>query len=219
MYNKCSFLDIITQGAGILDLYLPDEALADFEQYFHYLTSWKKLLNLTSLNQPQDIAALHFLDSLTIFKVLPSAVSSLLDVGTGAGFPGLVLKIASPNLYVSLLDPNPKKIVFLKRLVAKLGLTDVHFLCSHIQELPYQPFFQHAFDAVIMRGLSLSPQQFSDLALLMNHTAVLIRMLGPKSLMTSFNMRGLGVAAYWAGYLPLVSAYRRVIAYYPLPAQ
>jgi len=214
VYQQSSFMDLLASGARLLDLSLPKTALPIFERYNQYLSSWNLRLNLTSLTKAPDIAVLHFLDSLTVLKVLPPGVSSLLDVGTGPGFPGLVLKIARPGLSLWLLDTDPKKIVFLKQLVAYLGISNVRFLSSPILELPLQAF-KSAFDAVVARALALPSLYLSKISLFLKPSAVLIRMLGPGSLMGSLDIAGFMPVAYWSGYLPFLPVYRRLVALAP----
>ncbi len=213
-YQQSSFTDFIVAGLGILNIRIENDSLAILQEYSEHLTQWNEKLNLTSLHRKADVAVLHFLDSMAVLKVLPFATGSLLDIGSGSGFPGLVLKIAQPRLHVWLLDPDPRRIVFLKSVVAKLRLSDVHFLCIPFQDLSAE-LCGEAFDAVTTRGLSLKSGMVLKIHNFIKPNSFFIRMLGPRSLAEPVSLPGFHVAGYWAGYLPIMAAYRRVIAYSP----
>lgn len=109
---------------------LDDAALKRFAKYADLLVTWNQKINLTAITEPEDIAIKHFLDCLMILKYaeLPQG-ASVIDIGTGAGFPGIVLKIARPDIKLTLLDSLNKRIVFLDALCSELlldGVTTVH---------------------------------------------------------------------------------------------
>lgn len=105
---------------------LSDHQLAQFESYLLLLQEWNKKINLTAVDDDRGIVSIHFNDSLQLSKCMDvSAISSLADVGTGAGFPGLALKIMYPHLNVLLIEVVQKKIEFLDAVIAALGLEDV----------------------------------------------------------------------------------------------
>ena len=210
--DQRSVRSLISAGCRILGVPLSGEALSLFEQYGEFLSKWNRRLNLTSLHAKKDLAVLHFLDSLLVLKTLPLNAQSLLDVGSGAGFPGMVLKIAQPHLNVFLLDPNPRKMVFLKRLSSHLGLAGVYFLPTPIQELPLESF-SRAFHAVVSRALSLREEQMGKIQNLLSCNGLFIRMRGPGSFGDALNSPHFKLASYWAGYLPLLPVYRRVLGY------
>ncbi|MGC9028853.1 MAG: 16S rRNA (guanine(527)-N(7))-methyltransferase RsmG [Desulfomonilaceae bacterium] len=212
--EESSFRSLVSAGSGILGIRLPGFALSVFEQYAEFLLQWNRRLNLTSLQAKKDLAVLHFLDSLTILKLLPLGARSLLDIGSGAGFPGMVLKIAQPQLNVFLLDPNQRKMVFLKNLCAHLQLAGVHFLPTPIQELPLQSYSQ-AFDAVVSRALSLRNEQIREIQELLSCSGLFICMRGPASFGDALKIPYFKLATYWGGYLPFLPVYRRVLGYAP----
>ncbi len=212
--EETSFRSLVSAGSLILGNRLPGVALSLFERYAEFLVQWNSRLNLTSLHANKDLAVLHFLDSLTILKLLPLGARSLLDVGSGAGFPGIVLKIAQPQLNVFLLDPNQRKMVFLKNLCAHLQLAGVHFLPTPIQDIPLELYSQ-VFDAVVSRALSLRDKQTRKIQELLSSKGVFICMRGPGSFGDALNIPHFKLATYWAGYLPLLPVYRRVLGYRP----
>ncbi len=113
---------VLREGGRLLGVSLSDDAASMMIRYIALLRQWGTRTNLTSLTDPVEIAVRHFLDSMTVFKVLPHSFGlRILDIGTGAGFPGMVMKIADQSLHMTLLDKNPKKIVFLKHVAAGAG--------------------------------------------------------------------------------------------------
>ena len=125
-----------------------DAALAQLADYVGLLAKWSKVYNLTAVRQPQQMVTRHLLDSLAVVPFLIEG--SLLDVGTGAGLPGVPIAIARPDLAVTLLDANAKKLRFVRQAVAELRLGNVEVVQARMQE--YQP--GRAFDMVISRAVS-----------------------------------------------------------------
>ena len=106
-----------------INVKLTENQLNQLEKYYEMLVEYNKVMNLTGITEHNQVFLKHFYDSLTIVKNVDlSKITNLLDIGTGAGFPGMVLKIVFPNLKVTLLDSNNKKITFLKELAEKLNL-------------------------------------------------------------------------------------------------
>lgn len=120
------------------------------EEYYNLLIEENKKINLTTITKKEDVYLKHFYDSLTIIKVIDlTKKETLIDIGTGAGFPGLVLKIVFPNLKVTLLDSLNKRINFLNKVIEKLNLTNIKTVNSRIET--YQ---QETFDIVTSRAVS-----------------------------------------------------------------
>ena len=110
--------------------------LKQLSEYYKLLVQWNKKMNLTRIISEEDVYLKHFFDSLTISKVVDfNKVNSLLDFGTGAGFPGLVLKIFYPDVYITLVDSLNKRIVFLNEVISKLGLKKIVALHSRIEDV------------------------------------------------------------------------------------
>ena len=102
---------------------LPANALESFTLYGNLLLEWNEKINLTAIKEPDEIVVKHFIDSLSLLKIInPKAGESLIDVGTGAGFPGMVIKILRPELNVTLLDGHAKRFIFLEDLQNQLGI-------------------------------------------------------------------------------------------------
>jgi len=112
-------------GAAAFGVTLDDGQIESLQEYLRLLGEWNRRFNLTSVRDPQEILIRHFLDSLTCAAVVELPARRLVDVGSGAGFPGLVLKIAFPDLEVTLLDSQAKRLRFVERVASALGLEGV----------------------------------------------------------------------------------------------
>jgi len=124
----------IEEGAAGMGLRLSPEQLKLLGRHVDLLLKWNKSINLTAITDPDEIAEKHVLDSLAVVPVLPSG--SLLDAGTGAGFPGIPIAIARPNLEISLVDSVQKKVAFLKSALAELRLPHVKAYAVRLEGNP-----------------------------------------------------------------------------------
>ncbi len=139
-----------------LGIDLTGNQLISFNTYCEFLKEYNSHTNLTAITDDEGIFLKHFYDSLTFVKALDlNNYETLLDVGTGAGFPGMVLKIVYPHLKVTLLDSNNKKINFLKELVMKLNMKDVDFYQGRAEEFVKNN--REKFDIVTARAVSNLP--------------------------------------------------------------
>lgn len=139
-------------GLAALDASLPAGSVERLAQYLRLLEKWNRVHNLTAIREPEQMVTMHVLDSLSILPHLASA-RSLVDVGTGAGLPGIPLAIARPDLRVTLLDSSHKKATFLEQARLELKLANVTVACERAERWhPAEPF-----DAVVSRA-------FADLA-------------------------------------------------------
>ena len=151
-------LDRLEKGALALGCPLNSAQLERFDIYRAELLNWNLRINLTSITDPVDIEVLHFLDSLTLVAALPirdqrSASLSLLDIGSGAGFPGIPLKIALPDLRVSLLEATGKKAAFMEHIVNVLGLGEVTVLKGRAEDLGRDGDLRESFDVTAVRAV------------------------------------------------------------------
>lgn len=129
--NKQEFINKVEE----LGIKLTEKQLEQLDLYCKFLLEYNSHTNLTAIKEEDQVYLKHFYDSLTFIKAIDvTKYNNLLDIGTGAGFPGMVLKIVFPNLEVTLLDSNNKKINFLKELTMKLGLTKINFYHGRAEE-------------------------------------------------------------------------------------
>lgn len=142
--------------AGKLNINLSDEMLNQLEKYYELLVEWNEKINLTAITDKNEVYLKHFYDSLTLCKVINlNEIDSLCDIGTGAGFPGIVLKICFPHLKLTLVDALNKRINFLKLVCEELGLTDVE--CIHARAEEYAIKNREKFDVVTARAVAALP--------------------------------------------------------------
>lgn len=136
-----------------LNINLTPKQISDLDYYCHFLIEYNQHTNLTAIKEENQVYLKHFYDSLTIVKGLDlSKYHNLIDIGTGAGFPGMVLKIVFPNLNITLLDSNNKKITFLQQLAEKLNLTNINFFHGRAEEFCQKN--RETFEIVTARAVS-----------------------------------------------------------------
>jgi 16S rRNA (guanine527-N7)-methyltransferase len=148
--------EILKREAPQFKLSLTEAQLEAFEIYGRQLVSWNEQVNLTRIIDPTEIARKHFLDSLSIWPVLPPqpAPLSMIDVGSGAGFPGLPLKLIQPNLRLTLLESTGKKTAFLQHLDQTLQLSQVTILTARAEEAGQQPAHREQYDLAVARAVA-----------------------------------------------------------------
>ena len=141
--------------AGLAALGLPTEGVPSLLRYGHLLMETNKVMNLTAITDPADIAALHFLDSAALLTLEDFRDKTVVDVGTGAGFPGLPLKILEPAIHLTLLDSLGKRVQFLERVCQELGLADV--ACVHGRAEEFAAAHRESFDLAVSRAVAALP--------------------------------------------------------------
>jgi len=127
-----------------------------FEVYLHELIEWNNKFNLTSVTDPEEITLRHFEDSLSVLQAIDLKDESVADVGAGAGFPGIPLKIVRPGIRLTLIEATRKKVDFLKHLIKKLGL-DVEVVWGRAEELAKDAKYKGKFDVVVSRAVAKLP--------------------------------------------------------------
>ena len=144
--------DILRGGFSELGLELDGRAAERYRIYYENLEETNKVMNLTAISGEADVARLHFLDCAALLGMQDFAGSRVIDVGTGAGFPGLALKIACPDMQLTLLDSLDKRIGFLRGTCAKLGFDDVECVHARAEEMP--DGYRQGFDFAVSRAVA-----------------------------------------------------------------
>lgn len=138
-----------------LDINLSDEQIEQFLIYYEMLVEWNQVMNLTAITEYDDVMKKHFIDSISIIKAYDVNKNvSLIDVGTGAGFPGLALKIAYPNFKVTLLDSLNKRINFLDEVINKLGLTEIETIHGRAEDFARPGKLREQYDLCVSRAVA-----------------------------------------------------------------
>ena len=140
---------------GLTKLGLPTDGIPALVRYADLLVEKNKVMNLTAITEPADIAALHFLDSAALLTLADFRGKAVADVGTGAGFPGLPLRIVEPSIRLTLLDAQNKRIEFLKEVCDDLALADVE--CVHQRAEEFAADRRESFDLVTSRAVAALP--------------------------------------------------------------
>ncbi|MBI5098001.1 MAG: 16S rRNA (guanine(527)-N(7))-methyltransferase RsmG [Nitrospirae bacterium] len=141
---------LLIQGLKELDLSCSDEQIRSFMTFLAELNKWNRAYNLTALRTDEDIIIKHFLDSLLYIKALPEGALQLADAGTGAGFPGIPIKIIRPEINITLIESSRKKSSFLRHIIRTLRLANINVLEQRFERLGKE--HERAYDVIVSRA-------------------------------------------------------------------
>ena len=146
---------ILEDGCQAFDVTLTEKQIEQFGKYYELLVEWNKVMNLTGITEFDEVMQKHFVDSAVAAKYVEmEKVNSLIDVGTGAGFPGIPLKIIYPHLQVTLLDSLNKRIKFLEEVVDNLGLTGIETVHGRAEDAAKKAEYREQFDLSVSRAVA-----------------------------------------------------------------
>lgn len=166
-------LELFKLEVNKLGIEITNEQIEKLDKFYNLLIEWNEKINLTRITRKEDVYLKHFYDSLTITKVIDlNKVNTLCDVGTGAGFPGIVLKICFPHLKVTLVDALQKRVNYLNDIINKLELTDIKAIHSRGEDLSEQ------FDVVTARAVANIEKLLKYTMHLVNEDGQMIAMKG-----------------------------------------
>ena len=155
--NVDTFSSVFLEGLQQLHLSLNTQQQEQLLRYRQELLDWNTRVNLTAIKDPEEVLIKHFLDSLSLLSVYDSPEAKLLDIGSGAGFPGLVLKIARPQWHITSLEATGKKVTFQKHIIDLLHLDGIHTIHGRAEEIAHNVAYRASFDAVTARAVASLP--------------------------------------------------------------
>jgi 16S rRNA (guanine527-N7)-methyltransferase len=200
-------LEALLRGAlSESGLELRDRQIQQLAVHFSLLVHWSRKINLTSLRRPEEIATRHFGESLFLAKILPLNEGLMVDVGSGAGFPGLPLKVACPALEAALLEPSQKKAAFLKEVVRINGVEKVEIRAERLEETVRGDLRGRA-SLVTMRAVAAAGDLLGDLKRLLRPGGQLALFLGEKDAAKLATAPGF----HWESPVAIPGSERRVI--------
>jgi len=146
-------LELFIEETKKLGIVLTDQQLSQLEKFYELLISWNEKMNLTRITEKEEVYLKHFYDSLTLYKVIDLQKDlTLCDVGSGAGFPGIVLKIAFPQLKITLIDSLQKRVNYLNQIIKDLELKDIEAI--HTRAEDYAKNYREEYDIVTARAVA-----------------------------------------------------------------
>lgn len=138
-----------------LNIEVTDQMKQQFDKYYELLVEWNKVMNLTGITEYDEVNSKHFIDSISIVKAMDvNSVESVIDIGTGAGFPGIPLKIVFPHLKVTLLDSLNKRIKFLNTVIDELGLGDICTIHGRAEDFAKKVEYREKYDLCVSRAVA-----------------------------------------------------------------
>lgn len=151
--EKKRFEEEMSKKSKILGVRFSVEQIEQFYKYMNLLIEWNEKMNLTAITEPKEIILKHFIDSLTILKYIDDN-SKLVDVGTGAGFPGVPLSIMNPTLKITLVDSLNKRLIFLQEVVKELNLKNIEIVHARAEEFGQNKNYREKFDIATSRAVA-----------------------------------------------------------------
>jgi 16S rRNA (guanine527-N7)-methyltransferase len=155
MDYSCYDLSILENGTKELGISIDDMQIEKFLIYYELLVEWNSFMNLTAITGFNDVCTKHFIDSISLCKCIDcNGELELIDVGTGAGFPGIPLKIVFPNLKITLLDSLGKRVKFLNEVINKLGLSNINAIHGRAEDFARPDQLREKFDVCVSRAVA-----------------------------------------------------------------
>ena len=173
--------DILNQAFTSEGFNLTEQQNKQFVTYFYMLIDWNQKINLTAIEEPTEVAYKHFVDSACLMRVVPDLKhKTMIDIGTGAGFPGVPLNIMEPELYVTLFDSLNKRILFLQELCKALELKNIRAVHGRAEEFGIKPDYRQQFDIATARAVARMPVLLEICLPFVKKGGIFIALKGPE---------------------------------------
>jgi 16S rRNA (guanine527-N7)-methyltransferase len=153
-FHSYSEIGLFTNGLNEMGIHLEDEQIQQFIDYYELLIKWNDVMNLTAITEFKEVVQKHFLDSLSIVKIHKPSSEKILDMGTGAGFPGIPIKIAFPETQIVLLDSLNKRIHFLEEVISELKLTNIIAIHGRAEDFGKDKNYRENFHLCVSRAVA-----------------------------------------------------------------
>ena len=151
--DKETFCEKLIDQANKMEILLNEEQQTKFYKYMELIIDWNKKINLTAITEPWEVINKHFIDSISILKQIESK-DKVVDIGTGAGFPGVPIKIANPSIEITLVDSLNKRINFLKEIIKELDLKGIEAVHARAEEFGQSKAYREKYDVVTSRAVA-----------------------------------------------------------------
>ncbi len=171
--------ELLKKGLDELNIVYEENQITAFMTYLTELKKWNKTYNLTALKTDKDIVIKHFIDSLLYLSVIPEGRAKVADLGSGAGFPGMPLKIIRPDLEMTLIEPSRKKASFIRHMVRKLNLSSIVILEERVEHIGDD--FISEFDVIVSRATFSVSKSLNAAYPFIRKEGLLVLSKGPKS--------------------------------------
>jgi 16S rRNA (guanine(527)-N(7))-methyltransferase GidB len=148
------FYKILAEKCKKIDVNLSDEQISQFYKYYKILIDTNKVVNLTAITEMEEVIEKHFVDSLSLIKIGKIENQNIIDIGTGAGFPGIPLKIAFPKIKITLLDSLNKRVNFLNNIILELNLKNIEVIHGRAEDFGNNPQYRELYDISVSRAVS-----------------------------------------------------------------
>lgn len=151
------FKEQFIKELSLLSIHLEEDQLNQFYKYYELLTEWNKVMNLTAITELEEVVTKHFVDSLSLIRAvgdLGEQPYRIIDVGTGAGFPGIPLKIVYPELDITLMDSLNKRIKFLNEVIGQLNLNKIEAIHDRAEDMGRNPMYREQYDLCVSRAVA-----------------------------------------------------------------
>jgi 16S rRNA (guanine527-N7)-methyltransferase len=217
------FEDILAEASGKINVPLGDGERTLFTKYYEELIFWNKSISLVSVKSPLDIPIKHFIDSLTVLHFIQRKSSRLLDLGSGAGFPGIPLKIVVKPLKLTLVESSRKKASFLKNVARKLDLDDITIINERVESIMGEKDHRGSYDIVISRATFKLPELIDKGEPFLSSGGTLIAMKGKNTDIELRESSGLALKKGLALHechdieLPITGHKRKLLLFKKLP--